>query len=291
MAYEDYLPTEGERARLEELTTFELDVVPDCPDPDIEAVVVQAGQTVRELAALALLGDGDAFAAAAGANRAFIVSNAYVAPEMVEVLVIGYKAGIADGSVACMNDLGTYYYMGDLADQDYEAAAELYDMASERGSAQSTINLGYIYEYGRVGEPDYDAAYHLYALAAALAVAPGERAEALYKLGDMYSRGRSVEHDLRRASALWERSLAVADDLVVSAQPSIRLARLLFDDEAVELGVAPDPFSALRLFQQAEMGLRIDIGENGLTYYYRRLAEAIEGQQRARDMLDVSVLD
>ena len=71
MAYEDHLPTEGERARLEELTTFELDVVPDCPDPDIEAVVVQAGQTVRELAALALSGDGDAFAAAAGANRAF----------------------------------------------------------------------------------------------------------------------------------------------------------------------------------------------------------------------------
>lgn len=291
MAYEDYLPTEEERARLEELTTFEPGIVPDHPDPNMIAVAAQVGQTVRELASLALSGDGDAFATAVAADRAFIMGNAYVASEMVEVLVLGFKVGIADGSVACMNDLGTYYYLGDLTDQDYEAAAELYGMASERGCVQSTINLGYIYEYGRIGEPDYDAAYRLYALAAALAVEPGEHAEALYKLGDMYSRGRSVEHDLRRAAALWERSLAVADDLVVSAQPSIRLARLRFDDEAVELGIDPDPLSALRLFQQAETGLRIDIGENGLTYYYRRLAEAIEGQQRARDMLDVSVLD
>ena len=76
-----------------------------------------------------------------------------------------------------------------------------------------------------------------------------------------------------------------------TAQIQDLVENFVFDDEAVELGVAPDPFSALRLFQQAEMGLRIDIGENGLTYYYRRLAEAIEGQQRARDMLDVSVLD
>ena len=51
-----------------------------------------------------------------------------------------------------MNDLGALYYMGDLVEQDYAKAAELYEMAADAGCFQSIINLGYIYEYGRTGQ-------------------------------------------------------------------------------------------------------------------------------------------
>ena len=50
-----------------------------------------------------------------------------------------------------------------------------------------------------------------------------------------------------------------------------------------------DPLRALSLFQQAEVGLRIDIA-NGASYYRRRLQQAIDGQQQARDLIDASSL-
>ena len=46
-----------------------------------------------------------------------------------------------------------------------------------------------------------------------------------------------------------------------------------------------DPLRALHLFQVAEIGLRLDIAD-GQTYYRRRLQEAIEGQERARALLE-----
>ncbi len=46
--------------------------------------------------------------------------------------------------------------------------------------------------------------------------------------------------------------------------------------------------AALHLFQQAEIGLRIDITENGMTYYQKRLVEAIEGQERARALVEAN---
>ena len=63
---------------------------------------------------------------------------ASIVPEVVEVLVLGYKLGIADGSGACMYDLGALYYMGDLVEQDYVKAAELYEMAAG-GAAMESI--------------------------------------------------------------------------------------------------------------------------------------------------------
>ena len=51
-----------------------------------------------------------------------------------------------------------------------------------------------------------------------------------------------------------------------------------------EWGEEYDPLRALSLFQQAEIGLRIDISK-GATYYRRRLTEAIEGQDLARQRI------
>ena len=43
---------------------------------------------------------------------------------------------------------------------------------------------------------------------------------------------------------------------------------------------------ALTLYQRTEIGLRIDIA-NGMTYYTKRLREAIEGQEKARKLVEM----
>lgn len=152
------------------------------------------------------------------------------------------------------------------------------------GCHQSIINLGYIWEYGRTGTRDYQKAYEYYSLAAVLA----ESGEATYKLGDMYSRGKSVARDMAKAYQLWSRSLELAHGVVEVAQPAILIAQLLMSDDCAEAGLEPDPLRALSLFQQAEIGLRIDIAD-GQEYYRKRLVEAIEGQQRARAMIEAGM--
>ena len=86
------------------------------------------------------------------------------------------------------------------------------------------------------------------------------------------------------ALSLWERSLALAQGVVLTAQPALRIAQLLIDPDCVDWNIEPDPLRALSLFQQAEIGLRIDITENGLTYYRKRLQEAVDGEARAREL-------
>ena len=154
-------------------------------------------------------------------------------------------------------------------------------MAVDHGSLQSLVNLGYIYEYGRTGAPDFQKAYECYSLAAALAPS----FEAAYKLGDMYARGKAVDRDMHRAHMLWERSLDLSQNVVERAQPAIRIAQLLVDPECERWGIDADPLRALKLFQDAEVGLRIDIAD-GQYYYKKRLREAIEGQEVARSRVE-----
>ena len=104
----------------------------------------------------------------------------------------------------------------------------------------------------------------------------------------MYARGRGVACDMVTARALYERSLELADNAVALAQPAVRIASLLIDPDAASLGIESDPLRALALLQQAEIGLRLDIAD-GQTYYRARLEEAIEGQRRARELLDGAV--
>lgn len=216
-------------------------------------------------------------------NAERIRRAAQVSDEVTEMLLLGFRAAISSGNALCMNCLGALYYMGDMVEQDYAKAAELYEMAMEHGCYQSIINLGYIYEYGRTGAPDYEKAYRYYSLAAALA----SSSEAAYKLGDMYSRGRGVKRDMKKAHALYMRSLDLAKGDVAAAQPAIRLAKMYIDPEGPGYGVECDPLYALALFQRAEIGLRKDIA-NGQFYYKKRLVEAIEGQVAARQMLEMS---
>ena len=219
-------------------------------------------------------------------NRAQILDACRFSYTLSRLLVIGLKMGVSERNAFCANTLGTLYYTGDVVEQDYAAAAKLYERAMEWGCYQSIINLGYIYEYGRTGQPDHEKAFRYYALAAAVAPSP----EALYKFGDMYSRGKAVERNLVLARVLWQRSYDVADDIEDVAQPAIRLARLYEEPDCEEAGLQPDPLKALSLYQQAEIGLRISVAK-GAHYYERRLREAVEGQLRVRELLDADEPD
>ena len=283
MSEAEYRPAKRDLERLAELASAKLTIHASNEDYHDEAEAQNAEGLLRELGQVLFSEGGDAFAHFVAQNSARIREAARYDEHVAEVLVLGYKLGISADSGACMNDLGALYYMGELVEQDYARAAELYEMAMAHGCYQSIVNLGYIYEYGRTGEKDLGKAYRYYALAAALAPS----SEAVYKLGDMYSRGVTGERDVMKAKALWERSLELAHGLAEFAQPAIRIAKLLIDAEAVAQSVKRDPLRALHLFQQAEIGLRIDITENGMTYYQRRLEEAIEGQERARALVEM----
>lgn len=242
-------------------------------DPDPEEVI-------RALSVVMLLEDPEAFCCFVDENRAEIYEAAIFDEDVTRALLIGYKIGISEGHGASANALGAMYYLGALVEQDYEKAEQLYVLAARWGCGQSIINLGYIYEYGRNGEPDHAKAYECYSLAAALT----QKSEALYKLGDMYSRGRAVEKDMAMAIRLWKRSLEQAEGAIELAQPAIRLAPIYLDGSQ-DCGIEPDALLALNLYQQAELGLRLDIAD-GQTYYAKRLIEAIEGQSKARRALD-----
>ena len=245
-------------------------------DPEVRALV-------RALVAAHIEQGDDAFNDLYLANRSMLVGASRTCPAVGRVVIVGLELGVNHGNAFCANNLGSLYYLGDIVEQDYARAAALYELAMEWGCHQSIINLGYIHEYGRCAPPDYQKAYQYYALAAALA----PTCEALYKFGDMYSRGRAVPRDLRLARALWQRSYDTAadgGDPEDIAQPAIRLAKLYLRENAEEAGLAPDALKALELYQKAEIGLRISVGK-GLDYYRGRLQEAIEGQEAARAQL------
>ena len=201
-------------------------------------------------------------------------------PELGDVYVAGYKAGVSLGSALCANNLGSLYYMGDLVEQDYSVAAGLYCLAAKWGCYQSLVNLGYIYEYGRCGSVDYNKAYQCYSMAAAL----DGSSEALYKMGDCFAHGYSVACDMDIAMRLWERSYVVGECCEEKSHPALRLAKQYLNPSTESIANEMDPLRALSLFQKAEIGLRVEV-KSGLTYYRKQLEEAIAGQSEARARL------
>ena len=292
MVENDYAATAEDREEVVSLSGISVDNVwrnssgEYCYIPRSSISDKEIKQLLREMGEIAFSSDADAFAMFVEQNKQRIRDAAFVSDNVTSMLIMGYKIGISAGSGACMNDLGALYYMGDLVDQDYAKATELYEMAMEHGCFQSIVNLGYIWEYGRTGEKNYAKAFEYYALAASL----GCSSEATYKLGDMYARGKSVERDMDKTFHLWCRSLDLAQGIVEVAQPALRVAQFLISDDCEETHVEPDALHALHLFQQAEIGLHIDIAD-GQTYYAKRLQEAIEGQKKARAILDTCVFD
>lgn len=288
MSKEDYVPTPDDLEFVDREFDMSLGLsqrngydtedgfVPEHPLDDVDRLCTK----LLEKAAAA--GSGDDYVIFVNAQRRRIRDAARRDERVARVVVIGHKMCIACGSASSMNMLGGMYYMGELVEQDYAKAAELYEMAMNDGLYQSIINLGYIYEYGRIGEPDHNKAFQYYALAAALAPS----CEATYKLGDMFARGKVVERDMSKAYALWERAADLSENAEEFAQPAARIAKLLMDPDCAKWDIDPDPLRALMLYQRAEIGLRLSIAA-GATYYRKRLEEVIEGQGWARELVNL----
>ena len=155
-----------------------------------------------------------------------------------------------------MRWLGFLHQIGRFVEHDAQEAARLYRMAEAKGDLQSSINLGYLYEYGHLGEPDYEASFKQFAKVAAL----GDFPEAVYKVGDAYSRARVVERDLRTAYLLYLKCYESCGDLIgVKAQVAFRLAELVIDEANEEWDIPYDPVMALHYYQVAEIGMRIEV--------------------------------
>lgn len=250
----------------------------DSPEPDFDAMIYSLVSTYFNAGATA-------FAELVDEHRMQLSIACAMSDDLRQVVLIGLRMGIDDNNGACAHELGALYYTGDIVEQDYGKAAEYYEIAANLGYVQAIVNLGYIYEYGRIGQADYVKAYMYYSFAAAAS----QDAEALYKMGDMFSRGKGVEQSKKAALTLWQASFDNAANDEIKAQPALRMAQVLVDpDECEVLGIRFDPLTALQLFQVAEIGLRQSIA-NGLTYYEKRLGEAIDGQAKARGLLDQQV--
>lgn len=242
---------------------------------------------IESLAKCACLGEPADFCEFVANAHDLLIAASFSNDAVSNIIVLGYKQGISRGFGPSATCLGGCYYMGTFVEQDYQKAAELYEIAMELEDYQGVINLGYIYEYGRTGETDYLKAYEYYSLAATLEPS----VEAIYKMGDIFSRGQVFGKDMVKAVNLWKKSYNLAasnDDRVGLAQPAIRLAQAMLEPDCEKWGLSLDPLLALKLFQEAEIGLRKEIS-SGATYYQKRLQEAIEGQAQTRAMLDIEV--
>lgn len=272
---EKYALSEKEFQMLEEYANIE--IIPSVGDK------LEPTDICTFISRVVLSDDEEEFVSFTSDSQTMLQEMCAGAPTLKEVLELGFRYFISNGSETCACNLGALFYSGIIFNQDYARAKELYELAASLGSGQALINLGYIYEYGRVGEPNYTKAYEIYSRAAALL----GNFEALYKLGDMYSRGRGVEPNLNAASDLWIKSYDVAESRLEKGHAAFRLAKVFASSttDAEEYGLKHNPFTALMLFQEAEMAFRLEI-ENGASYYAKNLQATIEGQDAARLELD-----
>ncbi len=282
-----YYPTREELVRLGNYADMDCifeDDPESCEQDDTPQTLTddsEPSETVKEIAEIAIKSDFEEFSSYIWDNIDLLCVLSNEDKEIIDVVELGFKYYIETKNGACACDFGALYYMGQILEQDYVKAKELYEIAVEFGNSQALINLGYIYEYGRTGEPDYKKAFEIYARAAALVA----NSESLFKFGDMYSRGKAVPQDMKAAVSLWKKSYEVADCSIGRGHPAFRLAKLAISPDAEEYGSFYDPFVALNLFQQAEFCFRLEI-KYGATYYEKNLQQAIEGQQKARELID-----
>lgn len=209
-------------------------------------------------------------------------------PEFGRVLVLGLRWCVdAWENVDAARWLGFLHQIGCFVEKDAQEAARLYRFCESKGDRQSMINLGYLYEYGHLGEPNYEASFKQFAKVMAL----GDFPEAIYKVGDAYSRARVVERDLRTAYMLYKKCYDNCGDLIgVKANAAFRLAELVIDSSNKERDIPYDPVLALHYYQVAEIGLRIEV-VNDSPWYAERLEQAIAGQDRARSLMDEMGVD
>ncbi|MBP0985422.1 MAG: sel1 repeat family protein [Oscillospiraceae bacterium] len=190
-----------------------------------------------------------------------------------------FQLEIAEGNNNAMNDLGAQYYGGNRGfEQSFDEAVTYYKMAAAKGNRPAQENLGYCYYYGRDGKPDYEKAFHYFALGAF-----DGHLVSLYNIGDMYLNGLYVPKNEKEAFYIYVHCMDTMTQQAegrVACPVLLRLGGMFLDG----IGTEEDAKSALVCFQKAESYL-YDMVIGGDDMYRRSLAEAIDGQARARQKL------
>lgn len=253
-------------------------------DVSEDDIVFRADKLIYKLARTIVEDGPDAYDSFVNNNYEQITEANGFDPRVSEVLMACFKYAISRGSGRCADTLGSIYCSNGVLGENWNNAETLFHIGMDLGFYRSTLNLGYIYEYGRTGVRDVKRAYEYYTLAAAL----WPTSESVYKLGDMYANGDAVERDMLRARTLWEHSLDIAESVEEVALASIRIAPLLIDRSGDNGGAEFDPKKALDYFQKAEIGIRRILKRLSYDsiYYQEFLDEALDGQAKARAILD-----
>lgn len=212
--------------------------------------------------------------------------SAFVQAFLGEVVSL---SGENAGDAACT--LGAMYYCGRLTadgEPDYDLAFKYYTMGSNLGNMQALVNLGYCHLYGRSVPRSPEKAFTCFQRAAFLTNMP----EALYKLGDMYSRGIHVEQDDELAFGLYRKALDMVEENPDEA-PEIKASVFhRVADHISTLKQEDEParerrervLKALELYQRAERDYFRAI-DAGAYYYDRKLDEVIAAEGRMRSEL------
>ena len=205
-------------------------------------------------------------------------------PFVIEYIASLYGIEILEGNHDAMNDLGAHYYCGARGfEQNFTRAMELYNMAAENGNRQAQENLGYCYYYGRDTAVDYEKAFHYFALGAF-----DGHLISLYKIGDMYRNGYYVKKNEREAFLIYRHCISVLrggdEDYLISGPVRLRLGDMFLNG----IGTKRDAEAALINYSIAEIDL-LRMVKNGDHMYKKSLRAAIEGQERARALLEAEL--
>lgn len=201
-------------------------------------------------------------------------------PEVHRIIARAYEHAVACGDAdSCCNLANMYHNTKNQGSaEDYAKAVELYELGADRGNSQSSVNLGYIYYYGRGCAVDYTKAYECFARGVLLDNNP----EGFWKLGDLYAGGKGVRQSDYMAWTLYSRAYEHAKDSAYGARAAHHMADYLMT--GIEGHLEANPDRALALYAEAELSY-YKLIDHGLTYYQAQLEQCIEGQMRARELV------
>ncbi|MDO4192910.1 MAG: tetratricopeptide repeat protein [Erysipelotrichaceae bacterium] len=193
-------------------------------------------------------------------NNIFAYMKKDPMPPMVRELVEGiYLQGIRKGNGMAACNLGALYYTGQIGEQSYQKAMELYEFAADTGDVQAIENLGYCYYYGRNCEVDYQKAYNCFAKGAFQG-----RIISLYKIGDMYKNGYYLTEDPAAAFNIYSRCIDMINADPESTKNSAADVYVRYAEcYLYGIGCDLDTLKALFWAQRAEYEFRVkeDAGE------------------------------
>jgi hypothetical protein len=118
-----------------------------------------------------------------------------------------YEKASELGSALAMYSLAVIYLEGKIVPPDYSQARSWYEKAVALNSAFAMADLASLYETGRGGPPDIAKAFELYRRAATA----GDRTS-MTKLGNFYEAGNGVRQDYAEAVRWYRQSAARGDE-------------------------------------------------------------------------------